>query len=182
MFRTLLALLLAAFLSAGPAWARPPRDDEKQSLLAKVEEFKSAFGANDMGHVFGMMPPRVLDYIATASGASIGDLQKQMQAAWADVLKTVTVESFRMDGDGAQYRELEDGTPFALLPTETVMSIDKDGHKQRVAAHSQTLALLDGSQWFLVRIDEPKQLMVIRKVYPEFQNVELPRGTMEALN
>ncbi|TPN89853.1 hypothetical protein FJ987_05445 [Mesorhizobium sp. CU2] len=182
MLRTLLALWLAAFVAVGAGWARTPTDIEKQALSATVEEFKAAFGANDMGHVFGMTSPKILDYIATSSGLTIDQLQTQMQAAWADVQKRVTVESFRMDLAAVRYLEREDGTPYAFLPTETVMSVDKDGHKQRFVAHSQTLALLEGSQWYLVRVDEPKQLTIVRKIYPEFEKVEFPQGTMEALD
>ncbi|TPM27467.1 hypothetical protein [Mesorhizobium sp. B2-3-4] len=174
--------MLAAFAAVGAGWARPPTDVEKQALLATVEEFKTAFGANDMGHVFGMTSPKILDYFSSSTGLTVDQLQKQMQAAWDDVQKRVSVESFRMDADGVQYREMENGTPYALLPTETIMILDKDGHKQRVAAHSQTLALLDGSRWYLMRVDEPKQLTIIRKIYPEFEKVEFPAGKLEALD
>jgi len=46
-------------------------------------------------------------------------------------------------------------------------------------ATSQTLGLLDGDTWYLVRIDDAAMAAIIKDVYPEFADVEFPAGTVE---
>ncbi|TGP24053.1 MULTISPECIES: hypothetical protein [unclassified Mesorhizobium] len=181
MFRALITFLLVSLLTMDTAWSRPATGAEKAALAIRVQEFTGAFAAKDMDHVFGMMSPRIVDYLVSSGGISVDELKRRTNAAWAEALKTVTLESFSMDMAKAEYLELSNGTPYGLIPTETVMSFDQDGQTQRMAVRARTLAVLDGGKWYLVRIDDPKQLMILRKTYPEFEDVELPRGTMEAL-
>lgn len=174
--RTLVVLSLVSFLGVGTGWARPTTDAEKQALAATAEEFEVAVATFDMGHMLKMLPPRVLDSIASAEGTSTEELVQQATADWANVRKPVTLGSVRMDTATAQYLELEDGTPYALLPTEMIMSIDQSAEKRRTVARAYTLAIIDGGKWYLLRIDEPQQLILLRKSYPAFEGVEFPRA------
>jgi hypothetical protein len=51
----------------------------------------------------------------------------------------------------------------------------------RMRAKSETLALLDEGQWYLVRVNDLQQVAILRQVYPEFAAVEFSGGTMEAV-
>lgn len=83
-----------------------------------------------------------------------------------------------MDVSKVEYKELPNGEPYALIPTEVVMDA---GGADKILAKSQTLALLDGGAWYLLRVNEDQQVTVMRQVYPEFAEVEFPAGSMEAL-
>jgi hypothetical protein len=89
--------------------------------------------------------------------------------------------SFSMELEGAEYPALDDGTPYALIPTGTVVKPDP-AKDEKISVKSKTLGLLDGADWYLVRVNEPQQVMILREVYPGFANVDFPAGTMEAVD
>lgn len=93
-------------------------------------------------------------------------------------LASVQIEAFKFDIANAEYRELASGNPYAPVPTELVA---RDANGVRTRFRSQTLALLDGSRWYLARLQDPQQLLPLREAYPEFTGVEFPRGSMELL-
>ena len=74
---------------------------------------------------------------------------EQMTKALAEV----KIEAFSMDLANAEYRELQTGEPYALIPTETVMDAADNG---QFKATSQTLALIDEGEWYLLRVNEDR--------------------------
>jgi hypothetical protein len=84
-----------------------------------------------------------------------------------------------MDLAAAEQRELADGTPYVLIPTNLVMDAGPAG---RLAVSSQTLGLLENDgAWYLVRISDAGMVGVLRQVYPEFNGVEFPAETIKAV-
>jgi exodeoxyribonuclease V alpha subunit len=63
-----------------------------------------------------------------------------------------------MDLEKAEFVALADGSPYALIPTETVMDLGEGG---KYRATSSTLGLLDGETWYLVRVEDPTHEVVI---------------------
>ena len=172
--------LLAVFLFLAPSSteARSLTEAETASLAATVGVFDAAMRSNDLGAVVETIPPRVLEHIAAGAGVGVDELRGLLIKQMGEILAQATIDSFGMDLAKAEHRELEDGTPFALIPTETVMTIDGS----KTAMRSHTLALLDEGNWYLVRVSDAKQLEILRQVYPEYVGVEFPRGSMEALS
>ena len=52
-----------------------------------------------------------------------------------------------------------------------------EGGKYR--AQSSTLGLLDGETWYLVRVEDPQQVALLKEIYPAFADVVFPTGSME---
>jgi hypothetical protein len=175
VFGTLAVLLL---LGPSRTEARSLTETETASLAATVDAFDAAMKSNDLTAVIGTIPPRVLEHIASGAGVGVDELRGLLIKQMEEVLAQATIDSFGMDLAKAEHRELADGTPFALIPTETVMTIDGS----KTAMRSHTLALLDEGAWYLVRVSDAKQLEILRRVYPEYVGVEFPRGSMEALS
>jgi sarcosine oxidase gamma subunit len=92
-------------------------------------------------------------------------------------LAAVTLEDFGMDMKALKEAELANGDPYALIPTETVMTSEATG---TMRVQSETLALLDEGQWYLVRVNDLQQVAILRQVYPEFSAVEFSGGRVEA--
>ena len=44
-------------------------------------------------------------------------------------------------------------------------------------SQTSTLALQDDGLWYLVRIDSPQQVALLRAAYPEFTGVDFPSGS-----
>ena len=86
-----------------------------------------------------------------------------MSALMDESLKTVTIVSFGMDLEQATYAETADGTPYVLIPTETVIDLGEQG---KIRASSQTLGLLDEGEWYLVRIEDAATMAALKAIYP----------------
>jgi hypothetical protein len=173
----LLAVVAVAIGVAFPAFAQELTDAQRQGLADRIASFDAAMLANDMATVMGVIPPKVLEKIATTYNVTTEQLitaaQEQIDAAMAQV----KLESFSMDLDSAEIAQLSDGTTYALIPTETVIDMGEAGGKFR--STTKTLGLPEGDTWYLVRIDDAEQVAILKEVYPAFADVEFPAGTME---
>ncbi len=177
----LLALAVAAAFAAAsgaPADARSLDDKEKAALTATVTEFDAAMRKNDYERIVDTVPPKVINSISAKAGLDPAKLRTTMVGLMKTLTEQVKIESFGMDIAKADYKELKSGAPYALIPTETVIAA---GDKGRIQQKSHTLALLDEGKWYLVRVSDMQQLMIVREVYPEFTGVEFPQGSMEVL-
>ncbi len=170
------ALVVAATLSlALPVSSREMTDDEYAALEATIAEFDAAMKVNDMERVIATIPPGVLASIAESNGVDVEQLRAAVIEQSAKAMESVTIVSFGMDLENGEFLELADGTPYALVPTETVM----DAGSGKLKASSDTLALLDEDTWYLLRVDDAQQVEILRKVYPGFAGVEFAPGTLE---
>ena len=134
--------------------------------------------ASKFDAVLDFMPPKVASLFAKKMGMEPAAFRSQIVMQIQETMKLVKFESFGMEAGNMAFKEGAAGEPFALVPTRTVM-IMPDG--QKVAATSHTLALLDGGKWYLARVEDATQVSMLREAYPEFANVEIPRGTMEVV-
>ena len=169
-----LGLILALTL---PAFAQQLDDAQKAALATRIEMFDAAMKASDMTGVLGVVPPKMLDKIAASNNVTVEQLMVATQEQINEALKSMTIVSFGMDLEAAEFLALADGTPYALIPTETLMDLGEAGGKYR--AKSSTLGLLDGETWYLVRIEDPQQVALLKEVYPGFADVVFPTGSME---
>ena len=87
--------------------------------------------------------------------------------------------SFGMDKKAIGYHDLLDGTFYALIPSHTIMEVK--ARQNRFKASGQTLALMDGGKWYLLRVSEPRQVGMVRAVYPRFKSVEFKIGSVEVV-
>lgn len=175
--RALAALALLVALAV-PAVAQDLTEAQQTALTERVESFDTAMRENDMQTVMGVVPPKVLEKIAAQSNLSVDDLLAAMQAQMDEIMGKVEIVSFGMELDGVEYTTFDSGIVYGMIPTETVIDLGADaGGKMR--ATSKTLGLLDGDTWYLVRIDDPAQVAIIKEIYPDFADVEFPAGTVE---
>ena len=106
-------------------------------------------------------------------------LRKVLIQQLSRTLDEVKIVSFGMDLGKAIPKALPDGTPFLLIPTETVIDPGDGGEKMAVRSH--TLALLDGAEWYLLRVSDEAQVTILKQVYPGFAGETFPDSTTEAV-
>lgn len=174
----LAAAVLALQITSGSAGARAPNDQEKASLSRTVADFDKAFREARYDDVVAVVPPRIVAAIAKKNGVTVEKLKPAMADVITKVLAAVKVESFSIDMGAAEYKELPNGAPYALIPTKTVIDA---GDKGRFAEATFSLAFIDDGKWYVIRVNDVANLMIMRSVYPEFAGVELPGGSMEIL-
>ncbi len=178
MSRLLAALGLVFALGVAPAFARPVTEAESTALAAKVAAFDAAMRDNDFETVIGVIPPAVIAHIAEQAGVPVDDLRTALIGQMEQILAEVTFVSFGMDLDKAEHKELADGTPYLLIPTETVMEAEGIG---RLKVNSFTLGMLDAGEWYLVRTSDAAMVGILRQIYPQFDGVEFPADSTTPL-
>jgi hypothetical protein len=136
-----------------------------------VEKFTEAMDAGDHSAMADATPPSILQHIAESAGIEVDALRGILISQMETMLAGSSIVEYSIDaGEGAVFRELGDGTPYALLPTETV--IMSQGTK--VTSRSQSLAILDEDKWYLLRVSDPQQVAILRQVYPAFADIAFP--------
>ena len=170
-----ISLTLAVCL---PAATRPLTDAEREALVVVVNRFNSAIHTEDYGAIVNSIPPLVLQHLAKRGGVDMDELKASVAKQMQDIIAEVKIQSFLLDMDHASPRELADGEPYVLIPTEMVMNAGESG---RFRVKSQTLALLDKGSWYLMRVNDAKQVLIMRQVYPKFIGVEFAGSSVEAL-
>lgn len=161
----------AGLASAG--FARELTADESTALEDAVEQFNTRFSENDFAAIADSMPPKIIEYIATQNSVTTDQLKAAMVQQMDVAMTAVTIDSFSMDLETSEEKELPNGEPYVLVPTETVITAGET----TVTTNSHTLAHLDEGDWYLLRIDDAAQLDMLREVYPEYVEVEFPQAT-----
>lgn len=177
MFKRLFAAAAVVAVLATPVFAAEFTDEQLEGLAARIESFDAAMKASDMSQVMDVVPPKVLDKIAANFNVTTEQLIEATQQQMDQVMKDVEIVSFGMDLEAAEFLETADGTPYALIPTETVMDMGAAGGKLK--ASSSTLGLFDEGTWYLVRVEDAQQVAILKEIYPAFADVEFPTGSME---
>ncbi|MHB1101529.1 MAG: hypothetical protein ACYC0C_01850 [Devosia sp.] len=172
------ALLAAVLLLPVSVGARQLTEAEKASLVEAVTAFDTAMQEADIEGIVGVVPPKVFEHIAAQGGLETEALIASVIEQTREVMASITFDSFGMNMSAASYKEAADGTPYVLIPTETVVDLVESG---KIRAASDTLAMLDEGLWYLIRTDDASTLAIIKEIYPTYAAVEFPAGTMEAV-
>lgn len=176
MITRILVLMLASFVWLATASARDLTAAETTSLTETVAAFDAAMRANDYNKVAETIPPRILKHIASGAGMDVETLRPMIVQQMTAALSSVKINSFGMDVANAIHKQTPKGEPYSLIPTQTEIVTDTG----TTLVKSHTLALLDEGRWYLLRVEDPNQLQILRQVYPDFAGEEFPTGSMEA--
>lgn len=168
-----LALCLALL---APVAAQDLTGAQQQGLNDRVASFDAAMKASDMTGVMGVIPPKVLDKIASNYSISTADLIAASQQQIDEALKSIKLELFSMDLAAAESFTLSDGMIYVMIPTQTVMDLGAGG---RHRSSTSTMALLDEGNWYLMAVDDAEQIAILKSVYPAMADVAFPTGTIE---
>ena len=175
--KRLLSCLFLFIAVACPVSARDFSPAEQERLRAQIERFSTALNAQDFETVGETVPPKIFEFIASDAGVTMEQLRSALTAQMQMALAAVKITEFTMDARAISLTETPDGTPYALIPTKTVMETGG----QTIEAKSHTLALIDGSDWYLLRVSDQQQVTILRKVYPSFATVEFPDDSTQTV-
>jgi len=175
--KRLLSCLFLFIAVACPVSARDLSPAEQGRLNAQIERFSIALNAQDFETVGKTVPPKIFEFIASDAGVTVEQLRSALTAQMQMALAAVKITEFTMDARAISLTETPDGTPYALIPTKTVMETGG----QTIEAKSHTLALIDGSDWYLLRVSDQQQVTILRKVYPSFATVEFPDDSTQTV-
>ena len=174
MKRLISCLILFAALSQ-PVLSRDLLPSEQDRLHTQIERFSAALNGQDFETVGRTVPPKIFEFIASDAGVTVEQLRSALTTQMQMALAAVKITEFTMDKGAISVEQTPDGTPYALIPTKTVMETGG----QTIEAKSHTLALMDGADWYLLRVSDQQQVTILRKVYPSFATVEFPDDSMQ---
>ena len=173
----LVVLVVALVFSIGAAAAKDTSDDDGAALVKTVESFDKAMGEGDYGMVVSMVPEKVFAAMAEKLETTPDKLSGLVADQMEEILADVKILEFEIDAEDFEIEETGDGIAYTFLPTRSVIEVQDT----KVETRSFTLALRDGEEWGLVRVDDLAQLEILRDVYPGFAGVEFPKATTKLI-
>ena len=174
--RLVPAVVLACLAIAAPAFSRDLTGEEDAKLAQATQRFGDAIAASDYGALVKAIPPRIVKQMAERDGVSEDEINKALAELVGASMVAMPVKSFALKLPDAEHKELADGTPYMLIPTDTVIDA---GGADKVLMRAPMLALIDGSDWYLLRTSDAQLVSVLREAYPDYVGVEFPQATME---
>jgi hypothetical protein len=172
----LLTLAFALTLGLSPAFADPVSPDVASAVQGRIDMFNGMVASGDLTGTIDFTPPTLLAFMATSFGTTPDAMRGQMRDALKATQDQVTFDSFTMDLSSAEQSTTPDGERvYVLIPTTSVLSV---AGANKVKSVSQTLALQEDGQWYLISIADANQATMIQGAYPEFAKVALPAGTI----
>lgn len=175
--RIAAAALALFLLGAGPAAADLPQT-ERIRLAEAVDQFNADFATGNNRAIIEGMHPGILAHFSEMTGMAPSVLKATLISQIDEMMSQVTIISFNMDLTRADYGRTEIGRSYALIPTETVLKMDGVGEVQ---SQTTTIAVLDEGVWYLIRVDSPQQLDVLRTVMPDMAGIAVPEGNVEII-
>lgn len=176
MFRALLAAALLLIAACAAPFALPPED--RSAIAQRIAGFERAFVQGNTTEIINVVPPRLITAIARDGGVAETALRREMANLTREATARINVVSFGMALDDARFLTTPAGRPYGLIPTRTVIETPTG---TRLQSDNTTLTFEEGGQWYLIRIDEGRQMELMREVYPDFEGVTFPQGTTKAL-
>lgn len=117
--------------------------------------------------------------IATRGGIQERTLRREMAKATREATREVKVVSFNMALEQAKFLTTDAGRAYGLIPTQTV--VQRPDGTRTLQSDNTTLTLEDGGIWYLIRIEDDRQINLLREIYPDFDAVTFPKGTTKVI-
>jgi len=175
----LTAVIAAGVLLGSPARAQEVTAADRAQVEARVDILEQALAGGDFAASLDVTPPALRAALARRLGITEAEMRVLMAEAMGSMMADVTFVSYQMDVPGAAVRATPvGGRTYLMIPTTTVIDVKDAG---RVRVRSETLALEEAGDWYLVRVQEASQTDILREVYPEFADVQFPPGVTEAV-
>jgi hypothetical protein len=168
--------LLSCLVTTDASTARDLTQAESAKLADTVKKFDAAMGTKDFSVLVKAIPPRIVKQMAERDGTTEAEINKALGDLIDTTMTAMPVQSFALKLPEALHKELADGTPYLLIPTDTVIDA---GGANKALMRAPTLALLDCNDWYLLRTNDAQLVSILREAYPDYAGVEFPEATME---
>lgn len=163
-----LALGLWLGLGFGAASARELTEEERGALDSKVDIYVEALGVGDFDTLIDNMPAPLVAVIAARNGLSVEDVSAMMREAAVHYASAVHFEELTLSGDDfTSFEETSAGLVYGFAPTRFVVSYNDD----RYGLESRVMALYDGAEWHLLRIEAQSTYDMLIEAYPSLEGM-----------
>ncbi|HYD27479.1 hypothetical protein [Brevundimonas sp.] len=171
------AMITALLLLGSPALAQEVTARDREQIEARIDILEQALSGGDFAASLDVTPPALRAALARRFGITEAEMRTLMAEALAPMMADLTFVSYATDVPAAEIRTTPaGGRVYLLIPTTTVMDVRDAG---RLRVRTDTLAIEEAGDWYLVRVQEEAQVSMLREVYPEFADVQFPAGVTE---
>ncbi|MDO5704607.1 MAG: hypothetical protein Q4G49_05955 [Paracoccus sp. (in: a-proteobacteria)] len=147
----------------------------RQSLLQRAHAYDRLLRRGELAALRAFDPPRLAQALAAQSDQAI----EMMRQADADVFgegATGVLVLGRLTTDQTRIGLARDGSPFALIPTRTLIAFGRiGGEGAATEVRGVMLAFPDNGHWYFLRLNNAPTEAMLTRAYPQFRHIPLPR-------
>ncbi len=152
-----------------------------EALKSRMASYEALFAAGNIGASFDYVPPKLRYAMMQATGENEASMRDFVEQDWKRALETVSLQSFDFDLDVAKFETSQSDRPYVLIPSTMIVGVNDEPGKV-VKTHSTTVAIMDGSEWYVARLDDEIMLKMFQSAYPDLAMIELPESTMKKMD
>ncbi|MDO5706592.1 MAG: hypothetical protein Q4G49_16200 [Paracoccus sp. (in: a-proteobacteria)] len=147
----------------------------RQSLHDRAFAYDLSLMRGDLTALQDYDPPRMARDLARENSQTMDLMQRAGRAAFADGSSGLMIVG-RLFVDRSRIGIANDGSPFALIPTRTLIAFGRvGGTGAATEVRGLMLAFPDGGQWYFLRLNNAQTERALTRAYPQFRGVPLPR-------
>lgn len=161
------AAMLSLALLATPVLAETQAD--RDAITARFDKLIASISEGDMLAALELSPPQMLEKMAADAGLTVDAMKEQAGAMSAMMKGQIEIEKFEYDLGAATFANT--GTrEYARIP----VTIEMKTMGMTVTNTGEALALQDGDNWYVMQLDSPEQAEIIKGIYPDLAEADLP--------
>lgn len=183
LFKMKFSVQILAFLfmltSALSALARTATPAELDQLATTIKDYESALKGNDVDKILTTLPPQLFQQLAKQAHIDESQIHQLVKDQLKQMTSTVTLDEIKIDFAHKRSGELDDGSPYYIIPLELAVT-NQDNNKMKL--ESAFIALLYQNQWYLVRGDNAGFLDVMKTAFPGFEKIVIDPPKIQKLH
>lgn len=163
----LATFLILSFITNVANALTPEQENQISKQMQKLENNLQTGKAADF---VWQLPPKVRENLAKEAKVTPQELAKQMRIAMQPIASQIVFSDFHyglshhVEGQTASHQ-------YVIFPIEYDMATkNKSAHVKETV-----LALYENNQWYIMRLQSPKSLQILKSAYPDLANVQLPK-------
>ncbi|WP_026017336.1 hypothetical protein [Bartonella birtlesii] len=170
IFYFMLSLFLFFYVHQ-QSFSSEPTAIQKTELSRLIVDVNNAVKNGDFVLISHYMPDRLYQEMARRLNMAESDLRDNFLEQLRRQFKNLPIGAYRLDEKNIEYLQTNNGTFYALVPT----ILERE---DRILQY-KTLAIFDKTRWYLIYGGQKTvQNSVFLEIYPDFNNVHLPKETI----
>ena len=144
--------------------------DDLVAVQHLESDFARALWKRDFATIIDMVPPPILDRISADNNMNPATFRSMQLQELENVADQIETKSFDVVLESMTTGFTMTGRTYALAPTQLVVTL-ANGFELELP--SQTLFFEDNDVWFMLPLDQPGQIDMLKSVYPDFMGVDI---------
>ena len=169
--------LAACLVLSSTAFARDLSPEQRAAFDEALTKLQEAALADNTDAYIDMMPPAYLEATARLQGRTAEEVATAMKASSREGAESygIDIVSYSFQFDRIAGGDLVQGNGcYLVIPTMSVARL-ADGRDLVIAA--DTIAFLDGGEWYFVRLDSGTEVALVQSAYEELYGTPFKPGT-----